>query len=122
MTFRLTAIAILLAGLGPLVGVTLDPEDSTRPVPMIADDGNAYLVEHDESLGSAMSRGSHHTFPRGHMAQSDGEQGACVPEPMEDKPKDAVSCKCYEVTECKGNESHQCKRHCRKDLCQCCDI
>ncbi len=122
MTFRLTAIAVLLAGLGPLVGVTLDREDSKRPVPMTADDGNAYLVEHDESLGAALSRGSRHTFPRGHMAQSDGEQGACVPEPMEDKPQDAVSCKCYEVTECKGNESHQCKRHCRKDLCQCCDI
>ena len=51
-----------------------------------------------------------------------GEQGTCVPEPMENKPKDAVSCKCYEVTQYKGNESHQCKRHCRKDLCQCCDI
>ena len=119
MTFRLTAIAVLLAGLGPLVGVTLEPEDSKRPVPMIADDGAAYLVEPDESLGSAMSRGARHTS---HMAQSADEQGACVPEPMQDKPKDAVSCKCYEVTECKGNESHECKRHCRKDLCQCCDI
>ncbi len=119
MSFRLTAIAVLLAGLGPLVGVTLGPEDSTRPVPMIADDGAPYLVEHDESLGSAMSRGATHSS---HAAQSEGEQGACVPEPMEDKPEDAVSCKCYEVTECKGNESNQCKRHCRKDLCQCCDI
>ena len=120
MTFRLTAIAVLLAGLGPLVGITLNhPDDRKQPVPMIADDGAMYLVEPEESLGSAMSRGAH---PSSHAAQSDGEQGACVPEPMQDKPKDAVACKCYEVTECKGNESHECKRHCRKDLCQCCDI
>ena len=122
MSFRLTAIAVLLAGLGPLVGVTPVPEEPKRPVPMVADDGAAYLVEPEESLGSAMSRGAHHALPGGHMAQSAGEQGACVPEPMEDKPEDAVACRCYEVTECKGNESHQCKRHCRKDLCQCCDI
>jgi len=119
MTFRLTAIAVLLAGLGPLVGVSLDNEDREKAVPMIAEDGAAYLVEPEESLGSAMSRGAGHMS---HAAQSEGEQGACVPEPMEDKPQDAVSCKCYEVTECKGNESHQCKRHCRKDLCRCCDI
>ena len=119
MTFRLTAIAALLAGLGPLVGVSLDNKDREQAVPMIAEDGAAYLVEPDESLGSAMSRGARHTS---HAAQSADEQGACVPEPMQDKPKDAVSCKCYEVTECKGNESHECKRHCRKNLCQCCDI
>jgi hypothetical protein len=119
MTFRLTATAVLLAALGPLAAVTLGPKESERPVPMIAEDGNSYLVEPEESLGSAMSRGSLHTS---HMAQSDGEQGACVPEPMEDKPADSVACRCYEVTECKGNESHECKRHCRKDLCQCCDI
>jgi hypothetical protein len=120
MTFRLTAIAVLLAGLGPLVGVIPDAEDPKRPVPMLADDGAAYLVEPDESLGTAMrSRHALHTF---HAAQSEDEQGACVPEPMEDKPTDAVSCRCYEVTECKGNESHECKRHCRKDLCRCCDI
>jgi len=118
MSFRLTAIAVLLAGLGSLVGVTLDPEAPTGPVPMIADDGAMYLVEPEESLGAAMGRSSRHPS---HRAQSD-EQGACVPEPMEDKPEDAVACRCYEVTECKGNESHQCKRHCRKDLCQCCDI
>ncbi len=118
MTFRLTAIAVLLAGLGPLVGVTLAPDDP-KPVPMIADDGAAYLVEPGESLGSAMKRSKIHSS---HAAQSEAEQGACVPEPMEDKPENAVACRCYEVTECKGNESHQCKRHCRKDLCQCCDI
>jgi len=119
MSFRLTAIAVLLGALGPLVAVTHDPEESGRPVPMIADDGNAYLVEPEESLGSAMNRGPVH-IP--HAAQSDGEQGACVPEPMEEKPEGSVACRCYEVTECKGNESHECKRHCRKDLCQCCDI
>ena len=119
MTFRLTAIAVLLAGLGPLAGITLDPDEREQPVPMLAEDGAAYLVEPHESLGSAMSRGALHTS---HAAQSEGEQGACVPELMEDKPEDAVACRCYEVTECKGNESHECKRHCRKDLCQCCDI
>ncbi len=119
MPFRLTAIAVLLAALGPLVAVTLNPEEPKRPVPMIADDGAAYLVEPEESLGSAMTRGPLHTS---HQAQSDGEQGACVPDPMEDKPEGSVACRCYEVTECKGNESNQCKRHCRKDLCQCCDI
>ena len=119
MSFRLTAIAVLLAGLGPLAGVTLGPEEPKPPVPMIADDGALYLVEPEESLGSAMGRAARQTS---HPAQSEGEQGACVPEPMEDKPADSVACRCYEVTECKGNESHQCKRHCRKDLCQCCDI
>jgi hypothetical protein len=119
MTLRLTAIAVLLAGLGPLAGITLDSEERERAVPMPADDGAAYLVEPTESLGSAMSRGALHPS---HAAQSEEERGACVPEPMEDKPEGAVSCRCYEVTECKGNESHQCKRHCRKDLCQCCDL
>jgi hypothetical protein len=119
MSFRLTAIAVLLAGLGPLAGVTLESEDPQRPVSMIADDGAPYLVEPGESLGSAMTRGARHPS---HAAQVEDEATACVPEPMEDKPKDAVACRCYEVTECKGNESHQCKRHCRKDLCQCCDI
>jgi hypothetical protein len=119
MKLRLTAIAVLLAGLGPVGSVTLDPQDRARPVPMIAEDGTAYLVEPAESLGSAMRRGA--IFVP-HAAQAEGERGACVPEPMEEKPENAVGCRCYEVTECKGNESHECKRHCRKDLCQCCDI
>ena len=33
MSFRLTAIAVLLAGLGPLAGVTLGPEEPMPPVP-----------------------------------------------------------------------------------------
>ncbi len=119
MSIRLTAIAVLLAGMGSLSGVELGPEDPEDPVSMIADDGAAYLVEPGESLGSAMTRGASHAS---HAVQAEGEDSACVPEPMEDKPKDAVACRCYEVTECKGNESHQCKRHCRKDLCQCCDL
>lgn len=119
MTFRLTAIAVVLTAFGPLLEVSLVPEERSRAVPMVADDGNTYLVEPEESLGSAMSRGP---VRKSHMTQSDGEQGACVPEPMEEKPAGSVACKCYEVTHCKGNESHECKRHCRKDLCQCCDI
>lgn len=61
-------------------------------------------------------------FALGAIYTARQEQGACVPDPMEGKPEGAVGCKCYEITHCKGNESHQCKRHCRKDLCQCCDI
>jgi hypothetical protein len=119
MPFRLTAIAFVLAAFGPLVAVSLEPVETKRPVPMVAEDGKTYLVEPEESLGSAMNRGPIHAT---HAAQSEPEQGACVPEPMEDKPADSVACRCYEVTQCKGNESHECKRHCRKDLCQCCDI
>lgn len=119
MTLRLTAIAVVLSALGPPTGIALDPDERNDSVPMLADDGAAYLVEPGESLGSAMSRTALHTS---HAAQTEGEQGACVPEPMEDKPEGAVSCKCYEVTKCNGSESHQCRRHCRKDLCQCCDI
>jgi hypothetical protein len=119
MKLRLTAIAVLLAGLGPVGSLTLDPGHCAQSVPMIAENGRAYLVEPGERLGSAMSRGA--IFVP-HATQAEGEQGACVPEPMEEKPKDAVGCRCYEVTHCKGNESHECRRHCRKDLCQCCDI
>jgi hypothetical protein len=86
---------------------------------MVADDGKTYLVEPQESLGSAMSRGP---VLATRAAQTEGEQGSCVPEPLEKKPENSVACKCYEVTKCKGNESHECKRHCRKDLCHCCDI
>jgi hypothetical protein len=119
MPFRLTATAFVLAALGPLAGVTLEPDDAHGPVPMVADDGKTYLVGPEESLGSAMSRNAGR---KARASQSDAEQGACVPEPMEDKPAGSVACRCYEVTQCKGNESHQCKRHCRKDLCQCCDL
>jgi hypothetical protein len=118
MLFRPTAIAVLLSALGPLVAVSLEPGKEEEPVPMVADDGKTYLVEPQENLGSAMKRGPAGTT---HAAQSD-EQGSCVPEPLEKKPANSVACKCYEVTKCKGNESHECKRHCRKDLCHCCDI
>jgi hypothetical protein len=118
MRFRLTAIAVLLAAFGSLVELTPDREEDRSPVPMEAEDGATYLVEPDESLGTAMCREKKHAS----RAPQSEEQGACVPEPMEDKPAGAVSCRCYEQTHCKGNESHQCKRHCRKDLCQCCDI
>ena len=119
MLFRLTAIAVLLAALGPVATISREPERTNAPVPMVADDGKTYLVEPAENLASAMRRGPMRSTP---AAQSQGEQGTCVPEPMEKKPADSVGCRCYEVTECKGNESHECKRHCRKDLCQCCDI
>lgn len=115
MFFRLTAIALILAFSGPLV--SLDPAEQSDhcPAHMRADDGKTYLVEPGETLAAAMAR-------QEMAARQEEESGSCVPEPMESKPAGAVSCRCYEVTKCKGNESRECKRHCRKDLCQCCDI
>jgi hypothetical protein len=116
MTLRLTAIAFLLAGLGPLGSIELDDHRHRAPVPMMAEDGRTYLVEPGETLGAAMiAKALQATAPA-------EEQGACVPEPMETKPEGAVSCRCYEITECKGNEARECKRHCKKELCQCCDV
>jgi hypothetical protein len=127
MTFRVAAIAFLLAFLGPVLAIQTtqavvppapasSPEPPVTPVLMTADDGKSYLVEPSETLASAMHKGALH------QSQTGEEQGACVPEPLENKPEGAVACKCYELTKCEGTESRQCKRHCRKDLCQCCDI
>jgi hypothetical protein len=115
MFFRLTAIALLLVASGPLVSFTPVVRGDHCPVTMTAEDGKAYLVEPGETLATAMGH------PK-EVARQEEESGACVPEPMESKPEGAVSCRCYEVTSCKGNEARECKRHCRKDLCQCCDI
>jgi hypothetical protein len=109
MFFRLTAIALILAFSGPLVSFDAAESGDHCPARMTAEDGKAYLVEPGETLAAAMGR-------------QEEESGSCVPEPMESKPAGAVSCRCYEVTKCKGNEARECKRHCRKDLCQCCDV
>lgn len=98
-------VAVLAAGSFEPVG--------DEPVPMMAEDGKTYLVEPDETLGKSISRAA---------TRQEQEEGHCVPEPLEKKPPGSVACRCYEVTECKGNESHVCKRHCRKDLCECCAI
>jgi hypothetical protein len=84
---------------------------------MMAGDGQLYRVQPGETLSTAMTQGPIH-----HQSQAQGESGACVPASAEKKPAGAVSCKCYELTKCNGSESRECKRHCRKDLCQCCDI
>ncbi|MGH9319186.1 MAG: hypothetical protein ACRD21_26730 [Vicinamibacteria bacterium] len=118
MTSRLAAITILLgAGFGPLLAIETNEEARPNaPVPMIAENGRSYLVEPAESLASTMGQGALR------QSRPHKETGACVPEPLEKKPEGAVACKCYELTKCKGAESRQCKRHCRKDLCQCCDV
>jgi hypothetical protein len=39
-------------------------------------------------------------------------------------PEGKTACACYQATKCdpKSSESHSCKRHCRKDKCDCCAI
>jgi hypothetical protein len=115
MSSRLTTVLALLllsAGFGHHGGA----RDEPGSVPMTAEDGRTYLVEPEETLGSAMEKGAVYA------SAPQEETAACVPEPMKDKPEGAVACRCYEITECKGNEARECKRHCRKDLCQCCDL
>lgn len=122
MSSRLTTVltlVVLLAGFGLFDARQAGEDRDDRkacPAPMTAEDGRTYLVEPEETLGSAMAKGVVHA------SAPEEESGACVPEPMNDKPEGAVACRCYEITECKGNEARECKRHCRKDLCQCCDI
>ncbi|HSF14296.1 MAG TPA: hypothetical protein VLK65_01945 [Vicinamibacteria bacterium] len=106
----------LVAALGLVVAaLAADSIESARQSPafMTAEDGQRYLVDPHETLGEAVTRGA---------TAQDHEEGHCVPETLEKKPPGSVACTCYEVTECKGNESRQCKRHCRKDLCECCAI
>ena len=55
-------------------------------------------------------------------AEEEKEKGVCIQDELVHKPEGSVACKCYEHTECNGTESHECKRHCRKDLCKCCSI
>jgi hypothetical protein len=120
MSFRNAAITFSLVVLTPVLVVettkAMRGNDGTA-VPMMAEDGQLYRVEPGEPLSTAMAQGPMH-----HRTQGQGESGACVPESAEKKPAGSVSCKCYELTKCNGSESRECKRHCRKDLCQCCDI
>jgi hypothetical protein len=110
-------LTLLLLSLGAVAGPRSEkPKEAEAPVLMVADDGKAYRVGPGETLGAAMRRES----PV--LQQTTGENGNCVPEPMENKPEGSVGCKCYEVTECKGGEATQCKRHCKKDLCMCCSV
>lgn len=97
------------------------------PILMRAEDGKTYLVKPEETLGAAMRRrevaaASSTTHHAALQAAPPPENGNCVPDSMEHKPEGSVGCKCYEVTECKGGEATQCKRHCKKDQCMCCSI
>lgn len=94
----------------PAPAPTLTP--SELPIPMVAENGKTYSVSPGETLADAMVR----------AAAQEEEKGHCVPEPMKKKPPGSVGCACYELTHCEGGESRQCKRHCRKDLCECCSI
>jgi hypothetical protein len=119
MRFRNAAISLSLVVLAPVLVVETTKairEAGGNAVPMMAEDGELYRVEPGETLSTAMAQGPIHQSP------VQGESGACVPASAEHKPAGTVPCKCYELTKCNGSESRECKRHCRKDLCQCCDI
>jgi hypothetical protein len=128
-TATLVGLALLgIASGAQLIRGGLAPQDAAaQPTVMVAEDGTAYLVEPWETLGEAIQRKAVFHRPRCEAARVQEvvpaqEQGPCVPADLKNKPKDAVSCKCYEETECNGTESHRCERHCRKDLCNCCSI
>lgn len=111
----LVAVGLVLASVeleAPAPAPALSPAPAEAPLPMVADDGKTYSVSPGETLADAMVR----------AAAQEEEKGHCVPEPMEKKPPGSVGCACYEITHCEGGESRQCKRHCRKDLCECCSI
>lgn len=98
-----------------------------RPIIMrFAGDGKLYLVQPGETLEQAVAKQR-----RGGVAlQEDEESGNCyrddieVPDDEKEKHNWKEACKCYLVTECKPgrNESRTCKRHCKKDNCDCCAI
>jgi len=113
------------------LGAAHQKQNQEEPVLMRAEGGATYLVEPGETLGAAMGRvekavspsaTARPAPPAARQAAPPPENGNCVPDPMENKPEGSVGCKCYEVTECKGGEASQCKRHCKKDLCMCCSI
>lgn len=112
MSGKLAGIVALVVG--ALAATSIEPARERAPVRMRAEDGRSYLVQPQEALGDAVARGA--------VVQEEEEKGNCVPEPLEDKPPGSVSCKCYEETQCRGSESRQCKRYCRKDHCYCCGI
>lgn len=62
------------------------------------------------------------------LAQQDSEgEGNCYNDGLDpDKvpPEGKVACACHKVTGCDPNkgETHECKRHCRRDKCDCCAI
>ena len=110
------------------LGAAHQKRSQEEPVLMRAENGKTYPVKPGETLGAAMGRlemaasPGAATRPASPAAQPPPENGNCVPDPMQHKPEGSVGCKCYEVTECKGGEASQCKRHCKKDLCMCCSI
>ena len=114
---RIQTVTLILAlfAAALLMGAPSDEKKADEPILMISEENScAYSVEPGETLGDAMARA-----PLAQTTQEE-EKGVCVKEELADKIEGAVGCKCYEQTECNGTESHTCKRHCRKDLCDCC--
>ncbi len=102
------------------VGDSQPTPENSEPVPMVAAaDAKTYSVAPGKTLGQAMERQEPLVTKRVSIRE---EKGNCVRDDLIKKPEGAEDCKCYEHTECKGNESRACKRHCRKDLCMCCSI
>lgn len=123
-----------------------DAGSFVNPVPMRADDGVTRLVEPGETLGDRIhwetvqayaettsDPAYRYTYHPGAstMAQEEGHpgdaEGHCYNDGLPaDKvpPEGKTACACYQATKCdpKSSESHSCKRHCRKDKCDCCAI
>jgi len=117
MRIQTVTLILALAGTALLSNAQTGKEKGDDAVIMIAEEDNStYRVEPGENLGDAMAKAA--------LVQSsqEEEKGVCVQEELVHKPEGAVACKCYEQTQCKGEESYTCKRHCRKDLCKCCSI
>ena len=117
MHIQMATWILALFGTALLSGAQTGKEKGGDAFIMIAEeDSSAYVVEPGETLGEAMAKKA--------LVQSaaEEEKGVCVQEELVHKPEGSVACKCYEHTECKGTESRECKRHCRKDLCKCCSI
>ncbi len=106
MRFLAGAMLLLLCGAAG---------ERSEPAFLMRYEGIAYHVAARETLGEAVTRHA--------VAQEQEPSTNCVPESLEEKPPGTTACRCYEQTQCERNtESTSCKRHCRKDLCKCCQI
>lgn len=115
MRIQTVTILVALFGTALISDAQTNKGERDEPVLMIAEEDNrTYRVEPGETLADAVAKAA--------LAQSaqEAEKGVCTRDDRVHKPEGAVACKCYEQTECNGTESHTCKRHCRKDLCECC--
>ena len=120
MRFQTVTLILALFGTALLSSAQTGEEKGSDPIIMIAEeDSCAYVVEPGETLGEAIAK----VAPlQSAQSEAEEEKGVCVQDGLVHKPEGSVACKCYEHTECNGTESHECKRHFRKNLCKCCSI